>query len=267
MPLSNADFLDLDAVIEPVVMIVGPTAIGKSDLAISLARRWGADIISADAFQVYRHMDIGTAKVSAFIRQEIPHHLIDICDPDVPYSVKQFVDFSVPFIEKAKATGKRVIVCGGTGLYNNALLYNYQFPAQPDNLNRVRERLEVELSQNGPLVLWNRLAQIDAAAAARIHPNHGRRIVRALEIVQTSGGSMAEARGRDAEKRSDIFVVGLTANRELIGQRIQDRVSRMVSDGLIEEVKGLLAKGYSPESQAFQALGYKETVAYLDGRI
>ncbi len=250
----------------PVVVIVGPTAIGKSDLSVNLARERGCEIASADAFQVYRKMDVGTAKVSAAILKEIPHYLVDIRDPDESYSVGEFLAEVEPLIHRAHNGGPRLIICGGTGLYIHSMLHRYQTP----NIEvdpALRESLNDDLYLLGSRVLWERLAAIDADAAQEIHPHHSSRIVRALELTLTTGRPISTLRSAAPTQRLDCVIVGLRANRETVWDRILQRADAMIQHGLIDEVSGLLAQGYSPDLPAFQALGYKETVAYLNGTL
>jgi tRNA dimethylallyltransferase len=249
-----------------VVVVIGPTGIGKSQFAIDLVRYQGGEIVSADAIQVYRNMDIGSGKVSKEILAEIPHHLIDIRDPDDAYSMGHFLSDVDPLIERAHGSdGNRLVVCGGTGLYIYSLLHRFQPPSEAPDM-ALRQVLRQELETFGSGYLWERLNVLDPDTASEIHPNHSSRIVRALELVQNHG-PIAKNRSRDTQQRSDCTVVGITATKEIIWDRIRRRVDQMVDDGLVAEVEGLLASGYSADLPALQALGYKETVEYLNGTL
>jgi len=257
--------INLPAFNRNILAIIGPTGIGKSDFSIRLAREWGCEVVSADAFQVYRGMDIGTAKISIDLRNEIPHHCIDIRNPDETYSVGEFLAELNPLIADATLQNKRLIICGGTGLYIHSLLHQFQLPVGAEN-PELRADLYSKLERNGGDLLWAQLDSLDSKAAAQIHPNQTRRVVRALEVVISTGKPLSESRSQSPEPRDDIQVIGLFKNRALLWGTLHSRVDRMIQDGLIDEVSSLLTR-YSPDSQAFQALGYKETVAYLDGKI
>lgn len=250
----------------PVVVIIGPTAIGKSDLSVNLARERGCEIASADAFQVYRKMDIGTAKVPAAILKEIPHYLVDIRDPDESYSVGEFLSEVDPLIHRAHNGGPPLIICGGTGLYIHSMLHQYKTPNIAVD-SALREALNKDLVRLGSRALWERLASIDPEAARDIHPHHSSRIQRALELAVTTGQPISILRSAAPIQRQDCVLIGLRSNREYLWDRIQTRADAMINSGLIDEVSGLLAQGYSPDLPAFQALGYKETVAYLNGTL
>lgn len=250
----------------PVVVIIGPTSIGKTDLSVALARARGCEIASADAYQVYRKMDIGTAKVSAAIRSEIPHHLVDIRDPDDAYSVGEFLAEVEPLISRATNGGAPLIICGGTGLYIHSLLYRYQTPNIPVDAE-LRMQLNAELQHGGSRMMWEKLVGLDPEAAHTIHPHHSSRIVRALEVVINTGFGISTLRSAAPIQRDDCVMIGLSANREYLWNRISQRVDMMIRTGLVDEVKQLLSEGYSPELPSFQALGYKETVAYLNGTL
>lgn len=250
----------------PVTVIIGTTAIGKSDYAFSLAKQYGGEIISADAFQVYRYMNVGTAKISFEKRQEIPHYLIDIKNPDEPYNVTEFVAQTQPLIADISRRGKRVILCGGTAFYLNALLYGYQFIDQPPN-QAIRDSLYKECEQIGNQRLWEKLVELDPEAAQLIPPQNTRRLIRAFEIYRQTGDIPSHLRKKKVAPIYDAAIIQLTAPRDVIYQRINDRVDQMMQDGLVEEVRSLLQKGYPPTAVAFQALGYKETIQYLGGSI
>lgn len=237
------------------IIILGPTAVGKSALAVELAKHIGAEIISADSMQVYRGMDIGTAKPTTEEQQGIPHHLIDIRNPDEDWTVSDFIEQA----NHLTTQPPRKIIAGGTGLYLWSLLNGYSFPlaeADPE----LRERLSKE-----PLgKLYKRLQEIDPKAAEKIHANDQKRILRALEVYELTGKKISEAQNME-HRGQDYILIGLNFPREELYKRIEQRVDNMIKNGLIDEVKGLLAKGYSKDLKSFQALGYKEVCKYLDG--
>jgi tRNA dimethylallyltransferase len=244
-----------------MIIILGPTAVGKTKVSIEIAKRLGGEIISADSMQVYRGMDIGTAKPTLKEQQGIPHHLIDIKDPDEAFSVSDFVKQVKELSREITQRDKVPIIVGGTGLYLWALLKGYAFPLAAADKN-VRQRLEKET----PSALYSRLSRIDPQAAQKIHPNDKKRIIRALEVYELTGQpiSMLQTKNKAIAKHQKPILIGLTLPRETLYQRIEERVDQMVEKGLIEEVKGLLAKGFSKELPSFQALGYKEVAEYLD---
>lgn len=249
------------------LVVLGPTAAGKSAFALEQAQKLNGEIISADSMQVYRGMDIGTAKLTAKERQGIPHHLIDIRNPDEEWTVSDFVREATRLSGELVTRRKNPIIVGGTGLYLWALLKGYSFPISPAD-KEIRARLEKE-----PITtLYAHLSTFDALSAQRIHPNDKKRVVRALEVFELTGvpiSQMQERRTRNVERGTREFsfqLIGLSPPREELYARIEQRVDDMIKKGLIEEVKGLLEKGYSKELNSLQALGYKETIEYLEGR-
>lgn len=242
------------------IVVLGPTAVGKTKLSIELAKKLGAEIISADSMQVYRGMDIGTAKPTKEERQEIPHHLLDIRNPDEEWTVSDFIDQTKQLTSKPP----RKIIAGGTGLYLWSLLEGYSFAAVEAD-PELRERLSKE-----PLdKLYKRLQEVDPKAAEKIHANDKKRILRALEVFELTGTPISDAQKSEPRisfSGSDPILIGLTLPREELYKRIEARVDNMIAKGLIEEVKGLLAKGYLKNLRSFQALGYKEACEYIDGK-
>jgi tRNA dimethylallyltransferase len=240
-----------------VIVVLGPTAGGKSDLAMELARRFGGELVSADSMQVYRGMDIGTAKPTAAERAEIPHHLIDLVEASHEgFTVAEWLRLADQAIADIQARGRVPIVVGGTNLYIRAFLEGLDEAPPAD------EALRAELAEIPSEELHRRLAAIDAAAAARLHANDRRRVTRALEIASSTGATPSERRtawadGAIAPRRGDLFVVLLDWPVELINRRINARVGRMVEAGLLDEVRGLLARG-GICSQARAACGYEE---------
>ena len=248
----------------PIYLILGPTAIGKSAYAIDLALKHNGEIISADAFQVYRGMDIGTAKVSKEELANIPHHLIDIKDPNEDYNVSEFVERCNTHITDIQKRGKTAIICGGTGFYIHSFLHNFTFIDESDNSKDIRNALNDRVKTEGLDILFNELKKIDPELASQLSPNDRKRIVRGLEVFQLTGQPASTFRKQDDQPRDDVRLIGLTSERETIYNRIEKRVDIMIQDGLIEEVEGLLER-FGSRCLAFNALGYKETISYLNG--
>ncbi|MCT4795193.1 tRNA (adenosine(37)-N6)-dimethylallyltransferase MiaA [Exiguobacterium alkaliphilum] len=246
----------------PVVVIVGPTAVGKTKTGIELAKAFNGEIVSGDSVQVYRGMDIGSAKVTVEEAEGIPHHLIDICDPDEPMSVAKFQQLARQAIDDIYARGKLPILVGGTGLYIRSILYDYEFAERPVN-EALRASLEDEASRLGADALHERLRILDPRRAEQIHPNNVRRVIRALEVAM-QGDSQAVDSAPSEHYAYKLFV--LHADRDVLYERINERVDVMVETGLVDEVKHLLDAGYE-NTQAMRAIGYKEVVPYIEGRI
>ncbi len=246
-----------------VLAIVGPTASGKSDVAIRVALQVDGEIVSADSMQVYRGMDIGTAKPRPSGRIAV-HHCLDLVDPDEPFSVARYQACARAAIEDVAARGKLPIVCGGTGLYVRAALDDFSFPAG-EATNPLRERIERLAETVGPHALHDLLAQRDPASAALIHPNNVRRTIRALEMAEYGVSYAEQAQGfRRRESIYDTTFVGLTMDRAALYRRIDERVDAMISSGLLDEVAALLSAGYRDALTAAQAIGYKELVPVIE---
>jgi tRNA dimethylallyltransferase len=253
---------ELLSTLPPVVAIVGPTAVGKSRLAIELAAVFRADIVSADSRQVYRYMDIGTAKPTEAERAVIPHYMIDLVAPDDAYTVQRYRDEGVRVLHRIGAAGRVALAVGGTGFYLRALLDGLSLPpVAPDPELRVRLRAEAE--RVGVHALHGRLASRDPASAARIHPNNLPRVIRALEIVERLGGPVP---GASAGPAVPALYLGLTLDRPILHQVADRRVLQQIHQGLIEETRRLLEMGYNPESPALQGFAYREAIDYLRGR-
>lgn len=257
----------LQPIDKPVLVLVGPTAIGKTELSLLLAEQFHCEIISVDSMQVYRHMDIGTAKVSREERARIPHHLIDIVDPDQAYDAACFVRDASTAIEEIHKKGRAVLLTGGTGLYLRALLDG--LTAAIGHYPAIREQLQQRLLDDGAKKLHDELSRYDRISAERINANDSHRLLRALEIFQATGKPWSEHILDHQQKKtarfSNILQIGLTCNRDLLYQRIDKRTSLMLRSGLEEEVKGLIANGYSPELKSMQAIGYRHMNSYLQG--
>ncbi|HEY8498191.1 MAG TPA: tRNA (adenosine(37)-N6)-dimethylallyltransferase MiaA [Limnochordales bacterium] len=251
----------------PLLVIVGPTAVGKTDLAVEVALRLGGEIISADAMQVYRGLDIGTDKPTPQRRRGVPHHLIDVVDPWEPFSASRYRELARQALEAIRARGRTAIVCGGTGLYIRAFVDDL-LPRPGGFDPAVRRRLESEAARVGPLAMHARLARVDPELAARIHPHNLRRVIRALEAFETTGLPMSrlQQQAREMARPLAAVWVGLIRPREELYRRIDRRVDEQVQRGLVEETRRLLAMGLSPGHTAMQALGYKEMREYLAGR-
>lgn len=249
----------------PLIIIAGPTATGKTKLSVLLAKALDGCIISADSMQVYRGMDIGSAKATIEEREGIPHYLLDIREPEESFSVWDFQKEAKAAIAEITALGKVPILVGGTGFYIQALLYDIQFEENPPTA--VREKWEAIAAEKGYPYLYGKLQEIDPQAAEKIHANNHKRILRALEFFELTGEKISEHNQRESQKESayqELFYV-LTTERKLLYQRIDDRVDKMVANGLIEEVKALYDRGYRKHMTAMQGLGYKEILNYLSG--
>ncbi|MDZ4165468.1 MAG: tRNA (adenosine(37)-N6)-dimethylallyltransferase MiaA [Smithellaceae bacterium] len=261
----------MESIVEPkekkprLVVIQGPTAAGKSSLAITLARKTGGQIISADSMQVYRYLDIGTAKPARAEREEVIHHLIDIVNPDDPFHAGQYVTAAGEAISRLHEGNTPIFVVGGTGLYIKALLGGlFPSPEADENL-RGRYRREAELF--GSPYLYQRLKEKDPLAAASISERDQVRVIRALEVFESTGRSIRECqeRHRFDSNRYDYLKLGITLDRESLYRLIDRRVDNMIASGLVEEVENLLARGYSPALRSMQSLGYRHMLNYLGG--
>ena len=248
-----------------LLVICGPTASGKSELAIRLARELDAEIVNADSMQVYRGMDIGTAKPAPAQRKEIPHHLIDVADPDQPFSAADFALAADEAIRGTTGRGKRVIVAGGTGLYIRALLKG--LVDSPSGAGEIRRKLQEEARELGNQAMLEKLGRVDPELAARIHPNNRVRIIRALEVYRLTGVPLSRYQQEHgfSGRRYESLQIGIKVERRELYRRIDERVERMVEDGLLDEVHGLLASGYGRDLKSMRAIGYKEAAACLAG--
>ncbi|HLN64734.1 MAG TPA: tRNA (adenosine(37)-N6)-dimethylallyltransferase MiaA [Symbiobacteriaceae bacterium] len=248
----------------PLLVLVGPTAVGKTAISVAVAKKIGAEIISGDSMQVYRGMDVGTAKITPAEMQGVPHHLIDTCDPADPFSAAEFQARVDELIRAIHGRGNLPFLVGGTGLYVRSVVQAYTF-AEQETDEELREALAQEEAEHGPGYLHGRLAAVDPAAAAKLHPNDLRRIIRALEVYQTTGQRISETQtAGEAEPRYDDLMVGLTMERDLLYSRIDQRVDQMLAAGWEAEVRHLLQR-YSPHLPAMEAIGYRELVWYLRG--
>lgn len=248
----------------PLIILTGPTAVGKTALSIELAKELNAEIISADSMQIYEYMDIGSAKVTKEEMNGITHYMIDEVKPDFPFSVSEFQDRANKYIKEVANKGKNVLVTGGTGLYLNSLIYNMDF-AKSNSNSKIREELEEELKEKGIDYMHDKLKSLDSEAASRIHKNNTKRVIRALEVCLD--GKKMQDFSNDLKYNEDYLpiIIVLNRHREILYNRINKRVDIMMEAGLIEEVKKLLDMGYDKNLISMQGIGYKEIVKYLEG--
>ncbi len=249
---------------ENLVVILGPTAAGKTSLSLLLAEDFHAEIISGDSMQVYRGMDIGTAKVSREERARIPHHLIDIHDPDHDFSVAEFQERATRLITEINQRGKLPMIVGGTGLYIESVTHRFRF-AEAGQDESFRLKYQQYADEHGNEALHQRLSDIDPETAQRLHPNDRKRIIRALEIYHLTGQPMSRFQEKEKVSPYHLLMIGLSMERDLLYQRINQRVDQMIEEGLVDEVKRLLTEGYDPSLTSMQGLGYKELVPYIKG--
>ena len=251
---------------EPLIILTGPTAVGKTALSLSLAERVNGEIISADSMQVYRGMDIGSAKIMPEEQKGIPHHLIDVLDPDEEFHVVRFQEMAKEALQEIYEKKQIPIIAGGTGFYIQALLYDIDFTEQQCD-ETYRRQLEDLAREHGAEYLHGILREVDPASAEAIHANNIKRVIRALEFYHLSGKKISEHNETERQKQSpyNFAYFVLTDERAKLYERIDRRVDAMIEAGLVEEVKKLKSKGCSREMVSMQGLGYKEILAYLDG--
>ena len=250
-----------------IVVICGPTASGKTRLAVELALARGGEVVSADSMQIYRTMDIGTAKPTAQEMRGVPHHMLDVAEPDEDFSVARYVDMAAKCVDDILARGNVPILAGGTGLYIDSLLSGRDFAAfDPDSA--LRGRLEAQFAQKGGEAMLTELSKIDPEAAARLHPNDAKRIIRALEVFYSTGKTISQhnLETQSIPPRYEAVTLALAfERREDMWTRIDRRVDEMMDMGLVDEVRGLLNRGIPDKCTAMQAIGYKEMVSALRG--
>ncbi|ULL15699.1 tRNA (adenosine(37)-N6)-dimethylallyltransferase MiaA [Paenibacillus sp. H1-7] len=250
-----------------LLVLIGPTAVGKTKLSLSLAAEYGAEIISGDSMQVYRGMDVGTAKATLEEREAIPHHLIDIHEPDHPFSVAEFQERSRSLITEIHDRGHLPFLVGGTGLYVESLCYDFHFSEHGSD-EAFREEMRQYAELHGNEALLERLREVDPEMGDRLHANDQRRIIRALEVYHLSGQRLSEQlKVQKKQSPYELCIVGLTMDRALLYKRIEERIDLMVEQGLVEEVRRLKEMGYGLQHIAMQGLGYKEILGYLDGAL
>jgi len=249
----------------PLIAVVGPTAVGKTALAVRLADVLPVEVVSADSRQVYRYMDIGTAKPTAQERQRVRHHLLDIVEPDEPFTLAQYQQLAYAAIADIQCRGRIPLLVGGTGLYVRAVLEGLSIPhVEPDQ--RLREELYAEAATKGYEVLHRRLHELDPAAAERIDTRNVRRVVRALEVCYLMGRPISSVQ-RASPPPYRVLRIGLTMPRPVLYQRIDERVERMLAAGLVEEVRSLVERGYGYQLPAMSGLGYRQIGMYLRGEV
>lgn len=247
-------------------MLIGPTAVGKTSLSIELAKKYNGEIISGDSMQIYKEMDIGTAKIKHHEMKGIPHHLIDIKEPDEGFSVAEFQELVRGKISEITSRGKLPLIVGGTGLYIQSVIYDYQFSDAPSD-ESVRKELETRAAVEGNENLHLELQRVDPRSAEKIHPNNIRRVIRALEVYRLSGKTISEYQeNQDPELIYDTALIGLTTEREILYERINKRVDSMIEEGLLDEVAKLYNRGLK-DCQSIQAIGYKELYEFFENRI
>ena len=249
-----------------IIIVCGATGIGKTAVGIELAERLGGEIVSADSMQIYRYMDIGTAKPTPAELERVAHHLIDVVKPDEDYDAVQFSKQARDRIAEIGRRGLLPLVVGGTGLYIKALLHGL-FESKPVD-SRIRNRLRQEAEEKGSPILYERLQAIDPASADRLHPNDAYRIIRALETIETTGKSIADLH-QDHGFEDDPYTalkIGLQMDRRKLYDRIDKRVDLMIEAGLVDEVKTLLDMGYRPDLKSMQSIGYRHVVEYLQDK-
>ncbi len=254
---------------EKILVITGPTATGKTALSVELAKKLGGEVVSADSMQIYRGMDIGTAKVTKAEMQGVAHHMIDIADPSEDYSVSRYVREADEAVRDILSRGKLPIVAGGTNLYIDSLIAGLDFADKAEDAG-LRERLNAQYDDTGGEAMLEYLRGFDPERAAKLHAADKRRIVRAIEIYTLTGETITrhDEETKKRPKRYDAVKIALTfADRAVLYGRINTRVDKMVADGLFDEVKGLLEAGLSPDCTAMQAIGYKEPAAYFRGEM
>ncbi|HHT97628.1 MAG TPA: tRNA (adenosine(37)-N6)-dimethylallyltransferase MiaA [Clostridiales bacterium] len=251
---------------KPLIILTGPTAVGKSSLSISLAKRIKGEIISADSMQVYKGMDIGTAKIKEDEMEGVPHYLIDLIDPDQEFNVVKFQEYAKLYMNDIYNRGKTPIIVGGTGFYIQSILYDIDFTKAKQD-NSYREQLEQVVKEEGKESLYKILLAIDEESAKLIHQNNIKKIIRAIEFYYQTGNKISEhnkeQKAKDSPYNFQCFV--LNKERQELYKGIEKRVDTMIEEGLIEEVKGLFNKGFDNNLISMQGLGYKEILAYLKG--
>lgn len=246
---------------------MGPTAVGKTTLSINLAKEFDGEIISGDSMQVYKGMDIGTAKATSVEMQGVTHHMIDILEPSDAFTAADFKEQTEQLIKDIQARGKLPIIAGGSGLYIQSVLYGYEFSSETRD-EALTKRLEQELEEYGAEALHRRLKEVDPVQAEKVHPNNHRRLIRALEAYETSGQRISDSTSHALQANPDTLpiIIGLEMERPLLYQRINERVDQMIDNGLIQEVEQLLNEGFE-DAKSMRAIGYKEIVPYIKGEM
>lgn len=248
---------------ENLLIITGPTGIGKTEISLKLANKYKGEIISSDSMQIYKKLDIGTAKVD-LDKTDIPHHMVDILEAHENFSVADFKFKAKEIISDINKRGGLPILVGGTGLYINSIVYNLDFTETKADYE-YRDELRKILEEKGSEFLYNKIFNLNKDMAEKIHPNNGQRIIRALEILKS--GNEKENNFRQENEDYNLIFIGLNMDRERLYERINSRVDKMIELGLVDEVRSLLDKGLDKNSQSLKAIGYKEVISYLEGEI
>jgi tRNA dimethylallyltransferase len=250
----------------PLIILTGPTGVGKSELGSALAENLNGEIISADSMQVYKYFDIGSAKPSYKLRKKVPHHLVDILEPDEEYNASLFREDAEKIIRRLHGEGKTPVVVGGTGLYIKSLTHGLECATEPSPA--IRQEIRWEMKQKGVEKMHGELARVDPVSSRVISPNDPVRIERALEVYRSTGRPLSEFNKQDIKKsapRFDISLIVLNAPRNYLYSRIETRVDSMMEEGLVDEVLDLLKRGYSRKLKPFMGLGYKQVLTLIDG--
>jgi tRNA dimethylallyltransferase len=250
-----------------ILIIAGPTGVGKTSIAIQMAKKWGGEIIGADAIQVYRHMNIGSAKPDTHEQAQIKHHMIDVVNPDAQFDAARYVEMTRPVVQHLHDTNIPIFLVGGSGLYIKALTGGL-FSQAPGNPS-IRQKYKQMANEYGNAFLYEQLQKQDPQAALSIHPNDMVRIIRALEVFETTGQSIKEHHQAHqfADQPYQLFKIMLNEDRKLLYQRIESRVEQMIHDGLLKEVQSLIDQGYHCQLNAMQSIGYKHMCAFLNGQL
>lgn len=251
-----------------LVVLLGPTGIGKTDLSLDLAEKINGEIISSDSMQIYKYMDIGSAKATRAERERIKHHMIDIVYPEEEFSVADYKHQAEEIIDSLNEEGKIPIVTGGTGLYINSLVYELNFTEVKPNYD-LREELENLADDEGVEAVYEILKSVDGESASKLHPNDLKRVIRAIEIYRESGVTASEYNKnfRSEVDKYNLSMIGLTMDRAKLYERIDQRVDLMMEMGLLDEIKLLLSKGYTKDLVSMQGIGYKEMINHLEGHM
>lgn len=247
-----------------IIVIAGPTAVGKTKYAIEAARRFDGEIVSCDSMQLYKYMDIGSAKPTSEELSQARHHLVDVVDPAEPFSVAKYQEMAREAISDIFSRGKLPVIAGGTGLYLNSILYDMDFANAPKD-GRLREKLEKEAELFGALYVHEKLKKADGEAASRIHPNNVKKVIRALEAAEAGNNIRDFKACKEKCKEYDRILIGLTRNRDELYDRINKRVDTLTEAGLFDEVKALLKRGLTEDDISMKGIGYKEIIAYFNG--
>lgn len=253
---------------KPLIVIAGPTAVGKSEVAAELGRKIGGEVVSADSMQVYRYMDIGSAKITKEEMLGVPHHMIDVVDPDEEMDVARYAEMATSCVRDIQARGKIPILTGGTGFYIQAVAYDIEFEdTAPDTA--YRKKLRDFAMEHGNKALHDRLKAVDPESAEAIHPNNLKRVIRALEYYKETGRKISEHNKAERQRTSpyDLLYFVITDDRQALYEKIDKRVDFMVAEGLADEVRYLKAMGLSRENVSMQGLGYKEMLDAFDGKM